>query len=80
MVQGVLTECGRICASLQIRQPVTLYSDTVAEGNVKDVFDALLQAAEKPEKSLAIPLTPSLKVSSAGRKICSNYNAIEEVV
>ena len=43
-----------------MRQPLTLYSDNLAD--VNDIFTALLQAAEKPEKSLAIPLTPSLKV------------------
>ena len=59
-MQAVIRECALACAALRIRQPLTLYSDNLAD--VSDIFTALLQAAEKPEKSLAIPLTPSLKV------------------
>ena len=50
-----------VCANLQLRQPVTLYSDNLAD--IDDVFAALLQAAKRPEKSLAVPMTASLKVS-----------------
>ena len=59
-LQAVIRDCGMACAALRIRQPLTLYSDNLAD--VSDIFTALLQAAERPEKSLAIPLTPSLKV------------------
>ena len=59
-LQEVIRECAMTCAALQLRQPLTLYSDSLAD--VGDIFTALLQAAEKPDKSLAIPLTPSLKV------------------
>lgn len=60
-MQSVIRECATVCASLHLRQPVTLYSDSLAD--VAEVFAALLQAAMKPEKALAIPLTPSLKVT-----------------
>ena len=56
----MLEACSLVCATLQIRQPVSLYSDNLAEAG--EVFDAIFQAAEKPEKALAIPMTPSLKV------------------
>lgn len=48
------------CAALRMRQPLSLYRDKVEDNG--DIFTALLQAAEKPEKALSIPLTPSLKV------------------
>ena len=68
-MQDVVAECGIVCADLALRQPlaVSLASggpprQSAGRDDIAAVFQALVNAAARPEQSLAIPQTLSLKV------------------
>lgn len=64
-LQEVAAECSEICSELELRQPLAV--NTSSPDDVPAVLHAVLRAAAQPEKALAIPQTPSLKVHSASQ-------------
>ncbi|KAK9829241.1 hypothetical protein WJX72_004718 [[Myrmecia] bisecta] len=64
MSQDLVSECGAVCASLQLRQPLSISAKV---GSPAAVYGELIGAALQPE--LFTPLTPSLKAARQYRRI-----------